>query len=355
MAVTARTLRLERDLRHRLEQITDRHTRALVSAWVDAWGETEADLTEALLEQLTAGERVTRAQLLRSTRLRKSLEVIRRNLVELSGRAGVLIIGDLQGFVDAAGGAQASIIDSQLPPNATELVNLDAWTRVDERQINAIVNRSTQQITSSLKPLAPQTYDVVRRELLRGVTSGSNPRETARRMVARARDGFEGRLGLTRALVISRTETLDAYRSAAALGQQAHADVLAGWEWLAELDSRTCPSCWGMHGSLHPLDEPGPFDHHQGRCARSAVTKSWAELGIDVPEPPSVMVDAEERFNSLPVATQKKILGPARHEAWAAGDFPMSDWSVRRENPGWRDSYVPAKPPSGGRRSSKAA
>lgn len=355
MAITTKTLRLEKQLRLELDKITDAHTRSLVSAWADAWNEVDADLTAALLEQLVAGEQVTRGQLLRSVRLRKALDVIASNLQTLSRDAGVLIIGDLKGVVDAAGGAQASVIDSQLPPKSVDLVDLDTWSKVDERQINAIVKRSTQQITSSLKPLAQETYQLVRRELIRGVASGSNPRETARRMVARAEQRFNGQLGLTRALVISRTETLDAHRAAAELGQAQHADVLAGWEWLAQLDSRTCRSCWAQHGQLHPLEEPGPFDHPQGRCARCPRTKTWAELGIDLPEPVSVVPDAAAKFADLPKADQVKILGPTGHEEWAGGRFPMSDWSVRRENGDWRDSYVPARPPSGGRSSRRAA
>ena len=357
MAITAKTLRLEQRLRTDLAKINDAHVRTLVSAFVDAWDEVEPDLTSALLDQLTAGKDITRAQLLRSTRLRKSLQVIADNLKTLSRDAGVLLVGDLQAIVDAAGGAQASIIDSQLPPKATELVDLDAWSRVDQRQITAIVRRSTQQITSTLRPLAPETYQVVRRELIRGVAAGSNPRAVAGRMVARARDQFNGRLGLNRALVIARTEILDAHRAAAALGQAEHTDVLRGWQWLAQLDSRTCPSCWGKHGSEHPLSEPGPFDHHQGRCARCPLTKTWAELGFDIPEPASVIPDAASRFESLSSAEQKTILGPARYDAWAAGNFPMGSWSVRRTNPGWRDSYQVAKPPaqSGGRVSRSAA
>lgn len=355
MAITRRTLQLEQQLRDGLARITDAHTRALVSAWADGWNETEEDLTRALLEQLLAGDAVSRAQLLRSTRLRKALSLIEDNLRTLSREAGILIVGDLRGVVDAAGGAQASVIDSQLPPHSVDLVDLDAWSQVSERQIRAIVKRSTEQITSSLNPLAPQTFEVVRRELIRGVVSGSNPKETARRMVARAQQRFNGRLGLTRALVISRTETLDAHRDAARLGQEQHTDVLTGWEWLAQLDSRTCPSCWARHGTLHPLDEPGPLDHHQGRCARCPRTKSWAELGFDIPEPPSIVPDAEAKFASLSVAEQLKILGPSRHEAWVLGRFPMWRWSARRSNAGWRDSYVPASPPKGGRSSRRAA
>ena len=339
MAVTARTLRIQQQLTDELAKISNTQTRAMVSAWADAFDEVAPDLTAVLLEMLTASDGVTRAQLLRSQRLRRALQIIGDNLATLAADAGVLIIGDLAKVIDAAGGAQASVIDSQLPPGSNLLRGLDTWSRVDERQIAAIVERSTQQITSRLKPLPPETFQVVRRELIRGVAAGSNPRETARRMVRRAEQRFNGQLGLSRAMNIARTETLDAHRAAAKLGQQPDADVLGGWSWLAKLDTLTCPSCWDQHGTVHDITEDGPNDHQQGRCGRLPVTRSWADLGFDIEEPPSLLPDSSTVFDGLSAADQKRILGPARFEAFQAGDYPMGAWSQKVSADGWRDSF----------------
>lgn len=354
MAVTRRTLALQRKVTAELNKIVDAQERALVSAWVDAWDEIAPDLTVVLLEMLVAGDKVTRAQLLRSTRLRKVLAVVGDQLDTLAAAAGVRIIGDLGDVIERAGAAQASVIDSQLPAD-TDLVSADAWSRVDDRQISAIVKRSTEQITALTQPLGAEAYQVVRRELIRGVASGSNPRQTAARIIQRTeRVGFNG--GLNRALTIARTETLDAHRAAAAVSQSAHADVLGGWSWLAKLDSRTCPSCWAQHGTVRPLNEAGPNDHQSGRCGRLPVTKTWAELGFDIEEPPSLLPDSTSTFENLDSESQRQILGPGRYTAWAQGTFPMNQWSVRRTTPGWRDSYgVAGVPQSGGRRSSSAA
>lgn len=353
MAITARTLRLQEQIRRDLEKITDRQTRVLVSAFADAYDEIAPDLTAILVEMLTQGDRVTRAQLLRSARLQWALAVIADQLEALAELANVTITGDLRAVIDAAGGAQASVIDSQLPPNSTLLNGLNTWSRVDARQVEAIVRRSTEQITSLTRPLSAEAYEAVRRELIRGVASGSNPKATAARMMRRVEGRFNG--GLSRALRISRTETLDAHRSAAAVAQAQHADVLQGWTWLARLDTRTCPSCWAMAGSVHDLTESGPDDHQNGRCARVPLTKSWADLGFDIPEPPSLMPDSASMFESLPAADQLKILGPARFEAWQRGDYPMSAWSQRRTAAGWRDSYGVSPVPQSGGRSARAA
>lgn len=337
MAVTRETLRLQKQLRREVAKITDAQTRDLVRAWVIAWDEVAPDLTAVLLEMLPAGGEITREQLLRSTRLRRALEVIAASLDSLAVQAGVRITADLQAVIDTAGAAQASVIDSQLPPNSGLLDDLDQWSRVDAHQIGAIVQRSTQQITSRTRALSQPAYDAVQRELLRGIAAGSNPKVVARRMVARAEGRFNG--GLTRALVISRTEMLDAHRAAAALGQAQHTDVLAGWTWLATLDRRTCPSCLARHGSEHPASEPGPFDHQQGRCARMPRTKTWRELGIDIPEPPSILPDAQTWYGRLPEADQVAIMGRERRDLLAGGQIGWDDLGSRRTNPGWRDSW----------------
>lgn len=114
--------------------------------------------------------------------------------------------------------------------------------------------------------------------------------------------GLEGEFngGLTRALTISRTEILDAYRASSKQTMAANDDVLAGWMWTAELDETTCESCWAMDGQIFDLDVDGPDDHQNGRCTRTPVTKPWRELGFDVDEPPDQRPNAEDVFRASP-------------------------------------------------------
>lgn len=358
MAITAATLRLQQEVRDQVDEIVDQQTRDLVSAWVDAWEEVAPDLTATLLELLLQAEtgRVTRRTMLRSARLSKSLAAIKKNLETLASDAGVRIVGDLQDVIDQAGAAQAQVINSQLPDAVMSADDLAAWSRVDEAQISAMVKRTTEQIYAKTKPIPADQYRVVRRELIRGIAAGKNPRDTAYRIVKRVEGHFNG--GLNRAMVISRTETLDAHREAARLGRTQHADVLASWTWMCAMDVRTCASCWAQHGSVHPVTTFGPDDHPQGRCTALPTTKSWAELGIDLPEPPSVLPNAADKFNGLDPEDQKAILGPKRYDAWTKGEYPMDSWSQKKTNDGWRDSYSVSPVPSsssGGRASINAA
>jgi hypothetical protein len=349
MAYTQHTARLVARLRADLALIGDQQTRDLVAAWANAWDEIQPDLNTTLLEMLVAGDKVTRAQLMRSERLRKVLGLIADRLDTLATDARVRIVGDLRAVIDTAGGAQASILDSQLPAAGEHLVDIEAWTRVNPHAIDAIVTRSTQQITKRTRPLSKDAQRAVRRELVRGYAAGANPRATAARILARTEGEFNG--GLTRALAIARTETLDASRAASLVGRSQHADVLAGWSWHCELSERSCIACISMDGTVFPNDAPGPDDHVNGRCTAIPVTKSWADLGFDIPEPAPTRVSGEDWFATLDAAAQKRILGPGRYAAWSEGRYPMSDWSTMRSNDGWRNSLQVTNLPvhSGGR------
>lgn len=337
MAVTATTLRLTRRLRTDLLKVTDQQTRDLVAAWARAWDEVANDLDAALLDLAARAEdgRITRASVLRSQRLHAALDTIARRLTRLADEAGVRIVGDLRAVIDAAGEAQAAIIDSQLPKSARD--NLTGWGRVDARQLDAIVQRTTEQIASALWPLSADAQAAMRRELVRGVAAGTNPRATAARIMQRTEGAFNG--GLTRALTIARTETISAHREATRLAHVANADVLAGWRWMCALSSRTCPACLAKNGELHSVEDPGPDGHPNCRCSRCPVPKSWRDLGIDLDEPASVFPDAKQWFSEQPESVQVKIMGQQRLDLLRSGDASWSDLATKHRNPEWRDSW----------------
>jgi hypothetical protein len=343
MPVTPTTLRLARRVRADLLKTTAEQDRALTKAWVDAWDDIGGDLEKALVELISATTNgvLTQATILRSIRLQQALDVVARRLTRLTDDAGRQVAGDLVQVVRTAGEAQAEIVASQLPK--AERDSLAGWSRVDARQVDAIVQRSTERITSQMWPLSAEADAAVRRELVRGLLVGEGPRKTAAAILDRTEGAFNG--GLGRALTIARTETLDAHRTAAKLAHDQNSDVLRGWMWLAATSTRTCPACLGMNGTEHPLTEAGPLGHQNCRCTRVPLTKSWKDLGINIPEPEPTPTGSQAWFDSQTEAVQRQILGPARYAAYQRGDFPMTAWAVRRSNDGWRDSYVPAPAP----------
>ncbi|WP_285240072.1 phage minor head protein [Pseudarthrobacter sp. MEB009] len=336
MAITPETLALAADTRNAAKSLSDQQVRDLVGAWVNTWQSLEPEYTQSIGDVLAAAENgyVSQAKVRANARLRQTLEITLEELQGLADQANITISASLPEAIALGGAGTTAVISSQLPANGTGLVT--AWDRVDQNALAAIVQRSTEQITSSMRPLAPDAVRSMRANLIRGVAVGDNPRTTARRMVKQAEGGFNG--GLTRALVIARTETLDAHRAGSLAAAKQNTEVLTNWIWSASLDARTCPSCLANHGTEHATDEPGPIDHHQGRCGRIDKTKTWKELGFDIEEPADVFPNAREWFENLTPDTQRTIMGPDRLALLQSGQVGWDDLSAKRSTAGWRDS-----------------
>ncbi|PYG00170.1 Phage Mu protein F like protein [Georgenia satyanarayanai] len=345
MAINRDTLRIENELNQLLTGVTDTRTRRLVEAWGLAWEQVVGELDAAVTDLALGAQRgrVTRTMVIRSQRAQAAMEATAQALDRLAEGTGITIGQDVQVVIDYAARAEHDMIASQL--TGIRRAELQATlVRADPVQIAAMVERATQRITAQSRPIGTEAAAAIRRELLRGIAVGENPRAAARRMVRGLEDRFNG--GLTRALTISRTEMLDAARTAQQVTDQANADVLTGWTWVAHLDPSTCRSCVANHGTVHALNEPGPLDHQQGRCARVPKTKTWAELGFTgITDPSDSTPDADAWFDSLTVDQQRGILGDKGHAAWLRGDYPREAWTTRRTTDGWRDSMVPSKAP----------
>jgi hypothetical protein len=334
--VTDETLRLAAGLRLVIGTTVDQATDALVRAWAAAWNLLLPEWADALreaTEQVHDGE-TTWAKWARTERARQALQITAEALDRLSKAAGVTISGNVETVVGVTAEGHDGLIASQLPSRAVVAVD---WVRVDPKALDAIVKRTTKQITARTKPISADATRAIKEGLVKGVAEGLHPRNAARIMLDRTKGEFAG--GLTRAMTVARTELLDAHRAAGMASDKASKKVVTGWVWTCALSPRTCPSCLAMNGTEHPISEPGPLDHVNGRCSRTPKAKSWADLGIDIPEPPSIQPDARAWFDSQDQATQALIMGKARLDLLKSGQIGWDDLPVKRDNPDWRPAY----------------
>lgn len=335
MATTEDTLRLVRELRAEVAQITDQRARQLVQAWVQAWDVVSGDFTDTVNELLaiTPGEWPTAAQITRVLRARDLLNITQTRLETLAADAAVAISQDAA--ATAALGADPTLYTTMLPPGAGVVAG---FNRVPVDAMDAIVSRITEQITSLTRPLSAEATQAMRLALIRGVAVGDNPRTVAAEMLARVEGAFNG--GLTRALTISRTETLDAYRAGSRASRAANTDVVTGWRWLCDLSSRTCPACLSKNGSVHAATDPGPEGHPNCRCTAVPTTASWGDLGFtDIPEPADTFPDSRAWFDAQDPTVQAQIMGPARLAALRSGAASWEQLATKQTNTGWRDSW----------------
>lgn len=334
MALTPETFEVLKQSREYLLQRSNDVTHDLTQAWVGAWDSIQPEL-EAAARGLAGSD--PRAALLA------------RRAAMVGDAAGVLVSDALyaagepmsSAMVAAVANAEKQQIlaaSTQVPPDQAASFGA-SLNRVDPLQLEAIVMRGTEAIMVGWSAMPDYVQSAVRTNLFKGVAFGLHPTVVARQIMDNAQGAFAG--GLSRAIRVARTEMLDAHRNASGAWRQSNKDVLAGWRWLATLDTRTCPSCLAKNGNLYKVEDPGPLDHPNGRCDAVPETKSWKDLGIDgVEEPPSTFPDARAWYDGLSPEAQKSIMGPGRQALLADGKVGWDDLSTRVSSKGWRDSYT---------------
>lgn len=147
-----------------------------------------------------------------------------------------------------------------------------------------------------------------------GIAAGQNPRQVAREVSAR--------IGVRRARAesIARTEMIRAYREASRRTYEANSGILEGYVRLCARDSRVCPACWALHGTLYPTSERMPT-HANCRCVMVPRTRTLSEITGDeeIPDERPVYEDGETLFARLSNEEQREALGPERYRLYQSG------------------------------------
>lgn len=347
------------DFQQRLLRDERRAAAQMVRVYAESWKRIRTKLERLQTEYERAqaqGQDVGMSWLYQNQRLSDMRQLVARELARFSSYAS--------GSVSAQ---QARVISESLRFNRDMTIlslgeEYDTQSRFAVRSLNtgaieALVG-ATQRgsaLDKLFRGIRAEGAQAAEDALVQGIVLGYNPRKIAPMI----RDAL-GVL-LNRALTISRTEVMRAQRVAAAESYKANADVLKGWRWEAALTGNTCPVCISMHGSVHPVDERME-SHPNCRCSPVPVTKSWdelgAELGVDwsgVEKAGPSFEELAKKYNlsprqkrayaeqgmtgeaylrTLPVETQRKILGSARYEMWKGG-LSLADMVVPKYNPVW--------------------
>lgn len=321
------TTAAERELRRqqaRLLAIDNKAAAELRRTYLVLYGRLQqrlADLLEVIAEAEIAETEMKVSWLVRQEQYTTLIGELEREVWAWSRQGAETIAagqGQAVGLVDRHQGALTELAVPQLARAeiAARLISLSPGA------INAYVGfaGNGKPLGRLLERIAPDTSKAAQDALAYGIGRGQSPRVVARefRKVAS--------IPLDRALTISRTEILRAYRTASSDWYKANADVIGGWTWVAELDKRTCVACAAMNGTQHTVDESQDA-HVNCRCTQSPFTKSWKDLGFEEMDAfeRSPGPSPEEAFGALDEASQRAIMGETRHNLYKAGEITLAD------------------------------
>lgn len=317
--------------RAELLQAEGQAVRALTRAYGVAWQRIQARLDrlqQKMADARARGETVSPSWLLQQERLASLQQQIALELRAAGLQAASTI---------AVAQTNALLLAEQHAPQlmsaalGTPPVGVVAtFTRLPREALGALVGltQAGTPLLELLGDLAAPAAQEASELLIEAVVLGLGPRETAR-MVRKV-------IGapLSQALTFARTATLGSYRAATLTIYQANSDVVTGWIWHAQLGPRTCALCWAMHGTEHALGEPFA-GHFNCRCAMLPRTKTWRELGYDVPETRAEIPTGAAVFAELSADAQLAILGPGKFARYAAGKLTLAELVTTTQNARW--------------------
>jgi SPP1 gp7 family putative phage head morphogenesis protein len=291
----------------------------LTRAYGLVWERIRVDvrqLTAQIEQARERGETINEAWLFQNDRLQSLLTQVEQ---EISGFANgsleTTITGRQMQLVDMATNQMQAVVDEVSGPGAK--VSLGQLPREAIMNLVGLLPDGSP-LATILDELKKDGSQHMREALIKGVSLGWNPRKIERE----AREA-NGRV-LQRALTVARTEALRPYREAQYQMRQQNKDLISGWVWLSAADSRTCASCWAMHGTRHRNNERLD-DHPNGRCTEIPLVNGFSLR----------METGEERFKRLPASNQQKILRGEKYQLYKDGQVALTDFVHRSRSKTW--------------------
>jgi len=307
---------------------------ALVRYYGDTWARLQPEIRRLrgeIEEMRAAGEEISPERMNGLPRLRSIEAQAQQQLLQFAEYADGAIGGAQREAIAAAERDAPALMRAAYPTDAAIEIRFDRMPREAVENLVGFL-----QDGSPLKDLLDEAVgaaiDDFASTMVTGMVAGWNPRRLARTL----RSDFG--MGLTQALKISRTEQLRAYRTTS-LNAYRTSNVCSGWEWLATLSPRTCMSCLEKDGTRYPLSAEFE-DHVQGRCCPVPITLSYAEMGIDAPEPDFTREKGHDWFLRQDESTQRGMM-KALYDPWKDGQFALEDIPKLVKSDVWGNSWTP--------------
>lgn len=223
-------------------------------------------------------------------------------------------------FVRAIGTGQSRVIKSAAGGIRSFLKLEAGFFEPDRQAIQKLVGRTYDgsTLTKFFDRFKKQIADRARVELIEGFALGESNQLIA------ARISKVAGVARHRALTVSRTETVLAYR-AAARDYYVQAGIKE-YVWLSALDTRTCLVCWNLHGRKFKTSRK-IFSHPNCRCV--ILPKVPGQLAITT---------GPEKFAELEPGFQKEVLGAQRFELLQQGK-KFGDFVGKEKSPEFGDRF----------------
>lgn len=295
-------VRVMRDFRLRMDAEDLRLMEDLGNRWLGIERSLSSEigaLAEEMARRTAAGEQITQQMIWKAERYQVIQAQLETEVKKYNKDYAVGRIADAQETAAALGvdAAQASIFASYPSPLSAN------FNRVNVAAVESLAGFAGDgtPLKKLLDAAAGDASKGIVDALLAGLGKGDGALQIARAMTEGAG------LGLDRALLISRTESNRAYRSAT-VQQYRESGVVTGFYRLVAKEG-ACIGCLMRDGEFLELESDLEC-HPNGRCTCVAQVR-----GMDKPE----WTEGKDWFISQDEGRQREILGNTRFELWQGG------------------------------------
>lgn len=303
---------------------------------IDAFLQEEARLLSARLKRanLSPGQ---------TARVEALLDQVREALQDLHGRR----LGELRERLEELGELMA---DTEAKSLAAALGDWETATPT-AKVVTTAVNTSPLSVRGAgggmlldafLQGAADADVERVTGAIRRGYFEGRTTEQVVRDVIGtKAANYQDGILGMSRrnARTVVHTGLQHVANTARAETMKANDDIVKGYRWVSTLDSRTSEICQALDGRQFDLGEgPVPPAHANCRSTIVPVTKTWKELGIDMPEmapgqrasedgPVSASLTYFEWLKTQPASFVEEALGTTRAALFLKGGLDADEFA----------------------------
>jgi SPP1 gp7 family putative phage head morphogenesis protein len=290
-------------------------------------------LIERIVEAKAQGRVISRDWLFREARFRLLLQQVQEELDRFAPNASEQVVSSQRAAVELAASHSQELIRLAPGPLPQGKFIPDGFTRFNPETVTALVGRTAAG--SPVRDLFEQfgkDASIRARAVLMDMVIAGQPATVAAKAL---RDELQ--IPLARALTISRTEVLGAYREASIKTYEDNSEIVNGWRWTAALNARTCAMCLAMDGRIFP--NTVPFGSHPNcRCSSVPETKPWSEIGPEfagIPDRRVKLPKGSEWFEKQPDRIKQKILSPRKYELYKEGELSLDDLVGYRVDKAW--------------------
>jgi SPP1 gp7 family putative phage head morphogenesis protein len=280
----------------------------LTRAYGDIYQRAQDDLSNLVNAIVAKGTPVSKGQIQRMGQYQDLLKNLEREVTQYGGFVQTTTRGEAEGLIAQAGRDARLLIAKTAGGDGAILARLQTLNPKAVQTLLGFLDPGGELWRYwSRGEAGSQAAEAIGRKILENVGMGRNPLSWAR--------DLQRVMGapLTSALRTARTVQLWSYREANRANYMANSDVVTGWQWVAEMDDKTCGACIALNGRIFALEQ-STDGHWNCRCTNVPVTIFTRDT----------MPSGEDWFKDQPAGRQVNILGQAKYDAWKDGKFEFA-------------------------------